>query len=147
MESRTRLVLAAIAVATALVVAACDIGATPTPQSDAEAAVCDALQVWSDEMNALEDLSTSDSIEEFQAQADVVAAAWDDVKVALEGVESADRAAVEAGGEALAAALGDFSTDVPVTEAWAELQAAAEPLKAAYKEMADGMSCAIATPY
>jgi hypothetical protein len=36
---------------------------------------------------------------------------------------------------------------VPIADAISGVKTAAEPLKAAYKEMADGMGCAIVTPY
>ena len=62
-------------------------------------------------------------------------------------ISSADAAAVEAGWASLEAALKDIPTDVPIAQAITGVKAAAVPLKAAYREMADGMGCAIATPY
>jgi hypothetical protein len=147
-ELRKRATYALGALSVAVVVAACSGGATPTPQGDAEAAACAAIQTWSDEMRAFAALEPATaSIEDVSAQAGAVKAAWSDVKSSLEGVEAADEAAVVAAGATLEAALGDFSTDVPVTDAIAEVKTAADPLKAAYGEMADGLGCAIATPY
>jgi len=148
MHIRQLSMLAAGVLAATLALAACSGSATPTPQGDAEAAVCTALQTWSDEMRAFEGLDSSTaSIEDVQAQRDKVSAAWNDVKTALAGVSTADQAAVQAGGEALSAALKDLPTDVPVAEAIAGVKTAAEPLKAAYQEMGNGMGCTFVTPY
>lgn len=148
MDIRKRPFILTGLLAAAMAVAACSGAATPTPQGDAEKAVCTALQTWSDEMRAFAALDASTaSIEDVQAQRDAVADAWADVKTALGGVEAADEAAVTAAAAGLEAALDDFSTDVPVADAIDEIKTAAEPLKAAYGEMADGMGCAIATPY
>ncbi len=131
-----------------LLLAACSSAATPVPQSDAEKAVCTAVQTWSDEMRAFADLDAATaSVEDVQAQRDKVSAAWDDVKTALQGVSAADTAAVTAAGDTLQAALTTMPTDVPIDQMIAGVKTAADPLKAAYKEMADGMDCKIATPY
>jgi hypothetical protein len=99
-------------------------------------------------MRKLTDLDPATaSAEDVQAQADVVSNAWDDVKTAMEGVTVADQAAVEAGWASLETALKNIPTDVPIADAIAGIKTAAEPLKAAYKEMADGLGCKIATPY
>jgi len=148
MNPRRRLATLVVAGSIALVVAGCGAAATPTPQGDAEAAVCSAVQTWSDEMRALVGLDVSSaSVEDVEAQRDVVTQAWADVKTALGGIEVADEAAVEAGWASLEAALKDIPTDVPIADAIAGVKAAAEPLKSAYKEMADGLGCKIATPY
>jgi hypothetical protein len=148
MSRRHRLAALVAAGSIALVVAACGAAATPTPQGDAEAAVCSAIQTWSDEMRQFVGLEAGTaSVEDVQAQRDVVTQAWADVKTALGGVESADEAAVEAGWASLEAALKDIPTDVPVADAIAGVKAAAESLKSAYTEMADGLGCKIATPY
>jgi hypothetical protein len=148
MNPRHRLATLVAAGTIAVVVAACGAAATPTPQGDAEAAVCSSLQTWSDEMREFVALDASSaSAEDVQAQRDVVTQAWADVKTALGGVESADEAAVEAGWATLEAALKDIPTDVPIADAIAGVQAAAEPLKSAYREMADGLGCAVVTPY
>jgi len=148
MSRRHRLATLVAAGAIALVVGACGAAATPTPQGDAEAAVCSAVQTWSDDMRAFVALDASTaSAEDVAAQRDVVTQAWADVKTALGGVSSADTAAVEAGWATLEAALKDIPTDVPIADAIAGVKAAAEPLKSAYKEMADGLGCKIATPY
>jgi len=148
MNPRHRLATLVAAGTIAIVVAACGAAATPTPQGDAEAAVCSAVQTWSDEMRELVGLDVgSASVEDVQAQRDVVTQAWADVKTALGGVSSADTAAVEAGWTTLEAALKDIPTDVPIADAIAGVKAAAEPLKSAYREMADGLGCKVVTPY
>lgn len=148
MNPRHRLATIVAAGTIAIVVAACGAAATPTPQGDAEAAVCSAVQTWSDEMRKLVGLDVgSASVEDVQAQRDVVTQAWADVKTALGGVSSADTAAVEAGWTTLEAALKDIPTDVPIADAIAGVKAAAEPLKSAYREMADGLGCKVVTPY
>jgi hypothetical protein len=148
MSRRHRLATLVAAGAIALVVGACGAAATPTPQGDAEAAVCSSLQTWSDEMKTFVGLEAGTaSAEDVAAQRDAVTQAWADVKTALGGVESADKAAVEAGWASLEAALKDIPTDVPIADAIAGVKAAADPLRTAYKEMADGLGCTIATPY
>ena len=148
MDLRNRSIAVIGALSLVVALSACSGGATPTPQADAEAAVCTALQVWSDEMRQFVALDASTATaDDVAAQRDAVTAAWDDVKSSMTDVESADAAAVEAGWATLEAALKDIPTDVPVADAIAGVKAAAEPLKAAYKEMADGMGCKIATPY
>jgi hypothetical protein len=148
MNRRHRLAAVIATGALALVVSACSTAATPTPQGDAEQAVCSALQVWSDEMNQLTGLDPATaSVDDVNAQRDAVTAAWDDVKTALGGVNVADEAAVEAGWATLEAALKDIPSDVPIADAIAGIKTAAEPIKASYTEMADGLECKIATPY
>ena len=148
MDLRNRSIAVIGALSLVVALSACSGGATPTPQADAEAAVCTALQVWSDEMREFVALDASTATaDDVAAQRDVVTAAWDDVKSSMTDVESADAAAVEAGWATLEEALKDIPTDVPVADAIAGVKAAAEPLKATYKEMADGMGCKIATPY
>ena len=148
MGIRQRSILVMGALSVALAVAACGGGATASPQADAEKAACDAIQTWSDAMRQFAALDASSaSIEDVQAQADVVEEAWADVKTSMDNVEAADEAAFLAAGAELEAALTDFSTDVPVADAIDEIKTAADPLKAAYGEVADGLGCAIATPY
>jgi len=81
------------------------------------------------------------------AQRDAVTTAWDAVQASLSDVSAADKAAVEAGWAGLQAALTSIPSDVPIADAINGVKAAAVPLKAAYKEMADGMGCVIVTPY
>lgn len=132
----------------ALVVAACGGAATPVPQEDAEAATCAAIQTFSDELRSLYSLDpASASIEDYQAQREVVTDSWDAVKSSLEGVEAADAAAVEAGKAAVETAITSFPTDAPIADAVAGVRTAADPMRDAYLEMADGLGCAIATPF
>ncbi len=58
-----------------------------------------------------------------------------------------DEQAVETAGEQLETGLDEFQTDVPVAEAVADVQTAAQPLKGVYTEMADGLGCTIENPY
>jgi hypothetical protein len=132
----------------AAVLAACGAAATPVPQEDAEAASCAAIQTFSDELRALYSLDpASASIEDYQAQRDVVTDSWDAVKESLEGVEAADAAAVEAGKAAVETAIDSFPTDAPIDQAVEGVRTAADPMRDAYLEMADGLGCAIATPF
>ena len=146
LRSRSLAIIGALSLA--VVVGACSGGATPSPQPAAEAATCTALQAWSDEMRAFVGLDpTTASAEDVAAQRDAVTTAWDDVQASLTDVGVSDKAAVEAGWAGLEAALKSIPSDVPIADAIDGVKAAAVPLKAAYKEMADGMGCAIATPY
>jgi hypothetical protein len=136
------------ALSLAVIVGACSGGATPSPQPAAEAATCSALQAWSDEMRAFVALDPKTaSAEDVAAQRDAITTAWDAVQASLTDVKASNKAAVEAGWAGLQAALKSISSDVPIADAIDGVKAAAVPLKAAYKEMADGMNCAIATPY
>jgi hypothetical protein len=146
LRRRTTTIIAALSLAAVL--AACSGGATPTPQEDAETASCAAIQTFSDELRALYSLDpASASIEDYQAQRDVVTDSWDAVKASLEGVEAADAAAVEAGKAAVETAIASFPTDAPVADAIEGVKTASDPMRAAYLEMADGLGCAIATPF
>ena len=133
--------------ALSLVLAACGGAATPIPQSDAEAATCTAIQVLNDEVRELSGLDASSaSIEDYKAQRLVVTQAWDDVQASLTGVEAANSAAVEAGREAVEAALTDIPTDVPIADALAAAKAATDQLRSAFREMADGLGCTLVMP-
>ena len=136
-----------VVAALAFVLAACGGAATPIPQSDAEAATCAAIQVFNDEVRELSGLDASTaSIEDWKAQRLVVTQAWDDVQASLPGVEAANSAAVEAGREAVEAALTDIPTDVPITDAVAAAKAATDQLRSAFREMADGLGCTLVMP-
>jgi len=146
LRSRSLAIIGALSLA--IVVGACSGGATPSPQPAAEAATCTALQGWSDEMRAFAALDPATaSAEDVAAQRDAVTTAWDAVQASLTDVGASDKAAVEAGWAGLEAALKSIPSDVPIADAIDGVKAAAVPLQAAYKEMADGMGCAIATPY
>lgn len=148
MTLRSRISTIVAGLSLALVVAACGATATPVPQEDAEAATCAAIQAFSDELRALYSLDpASASIEDYQAQREVVTDSWDAVTASLEGVEAADAAAVEAGRTAVETAIGNFPTDAPVADAVEGVRTAADPMRDAYLEMADGLGCAIATPF
>lgn len=132
----------------AIVAAACGGAATAVPQGDAEAATCTAIQTFSDELRKLYSLDpAAASIEDYQAQRTVVVDSWDAVKASLEDVEAADAAAVEAGKTAVEEAIKAFPTDAPVADAVEGVRTAADPMRDAYLEMADGLGCAIATPF
>jgi hypothetical protein len=148
MGFRNRSLVLIGALSLAVVVGACSGGATPSPQPAAEAATCSALQAWSDEMRAFAALDpTTATADDVAAQRDAVTTAWDAVQSSLTDVKASDKAAVEAAWAGLQAALKNIPSDVPIADAINGVKAAAVPLKAAYKEMADGMGCTIATPY
>jgi hypothetical protein len=146
LRSRSLAIIGALSLA--VVVGACSGGATPSPQPDAEAATCSALQAWSDEMRAFAALDPKTvTADDVAAQRDAVTTAWDAVQSSLTDVKASDKAAVEAAWAGLQVALKNIPSDVPIADAINGVKAAAVPLKAAYKEMADGMGCAIVTPY
>jgi hypothetical protein len=146
LRSRSLAIIGALSLV--VVVGACSGGATPSPQPAAEAATCTALQAWSDSMRAFAALDPKTATAaDVAAQRDAVTTAWDAVQASLTDVKASDKAAVEAAWAALQAALKNIPTDVPIADAINGVKAAAVPLKAAYKEMADGMGCMIATPY
>jgi hypothetical protein len=148
MGLRSRSLAAIAALSLALVVGACSGGSTPSPQPAAEAATCTAIQAWSDEMRAFAALDPATATaEDVAAQRDAITTAWDAVQASLTDVKASDKAAVEAAWAGLETALKNIPTDVPVADAIAGVKAAAVPIKVAYKEMADGMSCKVATPY
>jgi len=148
MSLRSRSLAAIAALSLAVIVGACSGGATPSSQPDAEAATCSALQAWSDEMRAFAALDPATaSADDVAAQRDAVTTAWDDVQASLTDVKASDKAAVEAAWAGLQVALKNIPSDVPIADAINGVKAAAVPIKAAYKEMADGMGCKIATPY
>lgn len=118
------------------------------PQAEAEAQACAAIQAWSDEMRALGamDASTA-SVDDVRVQVDEIRVAWTAVLTSLQAVEVTDEQAVMTAGEQLETGIDNFQTDVPVADAIANVQTAAQPLKASYQEMADGLGCTIADPY
>jgi hypothetical protein len=148
MGLRQRSIAAVAILAVAIVATACGAGATASPQADAEKAACTAIQTWSDEMRQFEALDpTTATADDVKAQAAAVQSAWADVKSAMEAVNAADKAAFMAAGDTLEAALKDIPTDVPVADAIAGVKTAAEPLKATYAEVANGINCVLVTPY
>jgi hypothetical protein len=123
-------------------------GASLSVQGAAETATCSALQAWSDEMQAFVALDPAvATTNDAKAQVQKIRVAWDNVKTSLDAVEAADEAAVRDAGKTLEAALDDFQTDVPIADATAKVKTAAEPLRTAYKDMADGMGCNLTNPY
>ena len=135
-----------LACAAVLALGACNAG-TPS-QAEAEAATCDALQVWSDEMRTLTAMDASNAtVDEVKAQRSQVQGAWAEVKDAYADVEGADTAALEDAAALLEQALRNIPSGVPVADIVANLKIAAVPLQAAYREVADGLGCAIATPF
>jgi hypothetical protein len=136
----------ALACAAVLALAACNAG-TPS-QAEAEAATCDALQVWSDEMRTLTSMdATNATLDEVKAQRSTVQSAWAEVKDAYADVDGADTAALQEAAALFERALQNIPSGVPVADVIANLKIAAVPLQAAYREVADGLGCVIATPY
>jgi hypothetical protein len=128
-------------------------GASPsaslTGQDTAEAAACDAIEAWSDSMKALRDLDPStSSIEDIEAQREAIGVAWTDVKLRLQDVDAADEDAVVEAAKSLESTLDEgLQTDIPVADAIDEVQTAGEPLRAVYRDMADGLGCELVDPY
>jgi hypothetical protein len=129
----------ALAAALALaLVAAC----TPSDQPSAEQALCDALATFADSVQAITDLDpATDSIEDMQAAADAAQEQWAAVETAAAALDEADEAAVEAAWNGLAEQIDGFSTDIPVSDALAEVGASADEVRGAYEEMANGLGC------
>ena len=135
-----------LAFAAVLVLTACNAG-TPS-QPEAEAATCGALQTFSDEMRTLTSMdATNATVDEVKAQRSKVQSAWAKVKDAYADVEGADTAALSEAAALLERALQNIPSGVPVTDVIANLKIAAVPLQAAYREVADGLGCQIATPF
>ena len=140
---RSVLVLACAAV---LALGACNAG-TPS-QPEAEAATCEALQVWSDEMRTLTAMDASNAtLDEVKAQRSQVQRAWAEVTEAYADVEGADTEALAEAADLLERALRNIPSGVPVSDVIANLKIAAVPLQAAYREVADGLGCSIANPF
>lgn len=136
----------ALACAAVLALAACGVG-TPS-QAEAEAATCDALQTFSDEMRTLTSMdATNATVDEVKAQRSKVQSAWAEVKDTYADVPGADVAALEDAAALLDRALRNIPSGVPVTDVIANLKIAAVPLQAAYREAADGLGCTIAAPF
>lgn len=138
MTTRWTALGAALALA---LVAAC----TATPdQTTAEQALCDSLAAFADSVQAITDLDpATDSIEDLQAAREAAQGAWEDVEAAAAEVSEADAAAVDAAWNGLAQQIDGFSTDVPVSDALAEVEASADEVRGAYEEMANGLGCDI----
>jgi hypothetical protein len=121
---------------------------TMTLQGAAEASACSAFQSLGDEMRALAALDPAvASKDDVSAQVEKVRVAWFDVKSSLQAVNQADDTALREAGRGLETAIDDFATDVPLTEAMGTVRAAAEPVRVAYKNMADGLGCTLTNPY
>ena len=129
----------------AALVLALGLVAACTPASDqpsAEQALCDALAAFNDSVQAITDLDpATDSVEDLQAAADAAQEQWAAVQTAVAAVDEADEAAVEAAWTDLAQQIGDFSTDVPVSDAIAEVGAGVDEVQGAYEEMSNGLGC------
>jgi hypothetical protein len=121
------------------------IAAACTPASDqpsAEQALCDSLAAFGDSVQAIADTDpATDSVEDIQAAATAAQEAWDQVLLDAADVEAADEAAVDSAWTDLAAQIGDFSTDVPIEDAVAEIDAGVDEVQAAYDEMRNGLGC------
>jgi len=133
-----RVTAASLALALGLV-AAC------TPASDqpsAEQALCDSLAAFTASVRAIGDLDpATDSIEDMQAAADAAQEQWGAVETAAAALEEADASAVEAAWTDLAQQIGDFSTDIPVSDALAEIGTGVDDVQGAYEEMSNGLGC------
>lgn len=121
------------------------IAAACTPASDqpsAEQALCDSLAAFGDSVQAIADTDpATDSVEDLQAAGTAAQEAWDQVLLDAADVEAADEAAVDSAWSDLAAQIGDFSTDVPIEDAVAEIGASVDEVQGAYDEMRNGLGC------
>jgi hypothetical protein len=137
--TRTRLPVAAVAIAALALVAAC------TPASDqgsAEQALCDSLATFGDSVQAIADLDPqTDSVEDVQAAAADADAAWADVESAAADVAEADDAALGAAWSDLSQTITSLPTDQPIADNWETVQASVDEVQATYAEMRDGAGC------
>jgi hypothetical protein len=122
-----------------IIVAAC------TPASDqpsAEQALCDSLTAFGDSVQAIADTDpATDSVEDLQAAADAAQEAWDQVLLDAADVEAADEAALDTAWTDLASTSGNFSTDIPIEDAVAEISAGVDEVQGTYDEMRNGLGC------
>ena len=117
-------------------------------QTAAEVKACDAIQTWSDEMHKLGAIDTTTaSVDDVKAQVLAIKNAWANVKTALNDVNVADKQAVEDAGKGLETAVDDVQTDVPIAQMVDSVQTAAEPLRAVYQQMDNGLGCTLQSPY
>ena len=122
--------------------------AAASGQTAAEAKACDAIQTWSDEMHKLGAIDTTTaSVDDVKAQVLAIKNAWASVKTALQDVSVADKQAVEDAGKGLETAVDDVQTDVPIAQMVDNVQTAAEPLRAVYQQMDNGLGCTLQSPY
>lgn len=137
--TRTRMPVAAIAIAVLALAAAC------TPASDqpsAEQALCDSLATFGDSVQAIADLDPqTDSVEDAQAAAQTADEAWADVEAAAADVAEADDAALGAAWSDLSQTISGLSTDVPIADNWDTVQAGIDDVQGVYAEMRDGVGC------
>ena len=143
--------LAAAGAALALVVALAGCGAaspTPMTQAQAEQSTCAAIQTLSDELRAFAALDpASTPVKVIGTQRAAVAAAWEQLKYSYQQIETANTAALATAGDALEATINAFDKNAPIAGEIDKIKAAAQPLKAAYQQLANGLGCQIATPY
>ena len=122
--------------------------AAASGQTAAEAKACDAIQTWSDEMHKLGAIDTTTaSVDDVKAQVLAIKNAWANVKTALNDVNVADKQAVEDAGKGLETAVDNVQTNVPIAQMVDSVQTAAEPLRAVYQQMDNGLGCTLQSPY
>ena len=99
-------------------------------------------------MRALTTMDTNTaSVDDVKAQVIKIKTAWSDVKKSLQEVDAADEQAMADAGKDLETAVDNVQTDVPVAQMVDSVQTAAEPIRNAYKEMANGLGCTLQNPY
>jgi hypothetical protein len=137
--TRTRLPVAAVAIAALALVAAC------TPASDqgsAEEALCNSLATFGDSVQAIADLDPqTDSVEDVQAAAETADAAWADVQTAAADVSEADDAALDAAWSDLSDTITSLPSDQPIADNWETVQTSIDEVQSTYAEMRDGAGC------
>jgi hypothetical protein len=141
--SRPRLALSAMAAAAVLLVAGC-AGATATPstQGGAETAFCDDLTALGDSVEAFIALDPATaSVEDVQAARDAIGTAREAVREGAAEIDDADEAALEAAWTGLDQAVSNIPTDVPISEALAPVQVAAEDIRTVNEEIRNGVAC------
>jgi hypothetical protein len=119
-----------------------DIGATPEGQEAAEQTLCSSFSDFGDSLAALRDLEASSaSAEDYEAAAEDVRTAWDQVETDAADVAEADITALESAQDDLDQAIEDAPADEPVTAALGTLSDEIDAVQTALGEAGDGLGC------
>ena len=113
-------------------------------QPSAEAAVCASVAAFGTAVQDFRDLDPATaSIEDVQAARDDIQAAWDQVKSENTDLSEANEAAVDEAWNGVAQSIDDLSSDEPIEDGLASVQAAAGDVQTAFREIADGLGCTV----
>lgn len=126
------LVVAALGVA----LAAC--GDEPTPEEAKDQLVTDLQAFETTVTDELSSLSVDSTVDEWAAARDDVRAAWDTVVKSAADVKEAELTDVQTAWDDLAASIDDLG-DTPLSEAFPSLTEEIDTLKAAYRDLLDGL--------